>query len=80
MADLNARAGLAKQRITILEQELDASEGNAKDLQAQLAQQKTAAAAQHAELQVRYLNICSIQIYPHNADGAGNLSSALIEV
>ena len=64
MADLNARAGLAKQRITILEQELDASEGTAKDLQAQLAQQKTTAAAQHAELQVRHLNTCSVQDLP----------------
>ncbi len=53
VADLNARAGLAKQRITILEQELDAAQGTAKDLQAQLAAQKSAAAAQHAELQVR---------------------------
>ncbi len=52
MADLDARAGLAKQRIAILEQELDAAEGTAKDLQAQLTAQKAAAAAERGELQV----------------------------
>ena len=52
VADLDARAGLAKQRIAILEQELDAAEGTAKDLQGQLAAQKTAAAAERGEFQV----------------------------
>lgn len=52
MADLDARAGLAKQRITILEQELDASQSAAKELQAQLGAQKSAASAERDELQV----------------------------
>lgn len=52
MSELEARGGLAKQRIANLERELEASEHAQKDIQAQLDAAKAAAAREKIELQV----------------------------
>ena len=53
MSDLDARASIAKQRIAILERELETSRDMQKDLQSELAAARTQAAADKQQLQVR---------------------------
>jgi hypothetical protein len=52
MSELEARAGLAKQRIAILEKELETSQDAQKDLQTKLLAAKAASAREKEELQV----------------------------
>ena len=55
VSDLDARASIAKQRIAILERELEASRDTQKQLQSDLAAVKAQAAADEQRLQVRLM-------------------------
>ena len=55
VSDLDARASIAKQRISILERELEASRDTQKQLQEELAAAKAQAAADKRILQVGFL-------------------------
>jgi len=55
VSDLDARASIAKQRIAILERELEASRDTQKELQSDLAAVKAQAAADKQQLQVRLM-------------------------
>ena len=53
VSDLDARASIAKQRIAILERELESSRDVQKELQSELAATRAQAAADRHQLQVR---------------------------
>ena len=57
VSDLDARASIAKQRIAILERELETSRDMQKDLQSELAAARAQAAADRQHLQVRLESI-----------------------
>ena len=60
VSDLDARASIAKQRIAILERELETSRDVQKELQSELAAARAQAAADRQRLQVRGLTDKSI--------------------
>ena len=77
VSDLDARASIAKQRIAILERELETSRDMQKDLQSELAAARAQAAADRQQLQVRGKDTSDPENDPHDVPTLHNTASAL---